>query len=242
MIKNIFDVTIYSWIASESKRHNLRFTTKLILKIWRNSELFGMKNKLQSQIYFMKKNLILKIMEDSHQNVSTRRFKVLLQKSIHFCGCAGVRGDSKAKRKRRRWRNNIAEKILKKVFFQGWKNYTPVQFSIKKRAFKAATWLADTMTVVMAEVVVDTVEGKLHSFNQATPQNFCFVMFSMWFLHDLFHMKLYFSWKQLILKLTSDGFPDFFVCFSISQICWQTIFSSEKKFKIVKIIVELNKT
>ena len=121
------------------------------------------------------------------------------------------------------------KKILKKVFFQGWKNYTPVQFSIKKRAFKAATWLADTMTVVMAEVVVDTVEGKQHSFNQATPQNFCFVMFSMWFLHDLFQMKLYFSWKQLILKLTSDGFPDFFVCFSISQNCWQTTFSSEKK-------------
>jgi len=36
-----------------------------------------------------------------------------------------------------------------------------VQFSIKKRAFKAATWLADTMTVVMAEVVVDMVEEEV---------------------------------------------------------------------------------
>lgn len=120
------------------------------------------------------------------------------------------------------------KKILKKVFFQGWKNYTPVQFSIKKRAFKAATWLADTMTVVMAEVVVDMVEGKQHSFNQATPQNFCFVMFSMWFLHDLFQMKLYFSWKQLILKLTSDVFPVFLYFCNFANLLTNNIFIWEK--------------
>ena len=104
------------------------------------------------------------------------------------------------------------KKILKKVFFQGWKNYTPVQFSIKKRAFKAATWLADTMTVVMAEVVVDMVEGKQHSFNQATPQNaFLVVLFSMCFLHDLFQVTFYFSWNQMILKCTSAFSLEMFV-------------------------------
>ena len=50
------------------------------------------------------------------------------------------------------------------------------------------------MTVVMAEVVEVMVEGKQHSFNQATPQNaILVVLFSMCFLHDLFQVTFYFS-------------------------------------------------
>ena len=68
------------------------------------------------------------------------------------------------------------------------------------------------MTVVMAEGVEVMVEGKQHSFNQATPQNaFLVVLFSMWFLHDLFQVTFYFSWNQMILKCTSAFSPEMFV-------------------------------
>ena len=125
MIKNIFDVTIYSWIASESKRNNLRFTAKLKLKIWRNSDFLAWKIYHQSINIYLKDNLFLNIIYKNWKIVARRRFKVLLRKSIHFCGCAGVRGDSKAKRKRRRWRNNIAEKNIEKSVFSGVKELHP---------------------------------------------------------------------------------------------------------------------